>query len=421
MPLIALLATALAADPLPAALPDEPLIGGELRTSWGDEAATLPLTEQHLELEVGVMEARATLTQRFELPAASPERARYALALPAGALLLAASVAVDGQAAGAPELEEGRLHLDLGPLPGGAVVVATVDLALPVRWTGSGSQLELPSAARLAPAAPWLEPEAPENEVQLWFGREVAGLVLDDGRLELEAEPEEPLILEWREYEGAFGLGGFAAMDGATCGYIDYTANPPTPTCAGGQWGHGYGRGGGRGGLGQPRGQDPGCPEQTVDLVPLELERVQQQSALLRLGTGGQAGDVRYDDALARAVGPKAKGVEPPRLGRDLPDANPDDRALVDLRIRRDLHGIQACYRRALLLEPELEGTVTVGFWVREDGLIQGLSILESDLNHPETEACLLEELAWTRFHEPDAPFQVRYPFRFSPAQTAAR
>lgn len=423
LPLLALPPLAHAAEPLPAAAPEEPLIGGELRLQRGEGASTLPLVAQRLDLDVGLVEAQATLSQRFEAPPEGSERARWALAVPAGALLLAASVSVDGRLHDAPLLEDGTLSLELGALPGGAMVTATVDLALPVQWTGSGSALELPSAARLGAAAPWLEAEAPENEVELWFGREVAGLVLDEGRLALEVEADEPLVLEWRELEGASGFG--AARGGASCFYSDYSVSPPKMACAGVDLHGGMGRGVGIGGLQRwleerlqdPSAEDEGCAD-PAGSGQGSFAQVAQLGAG-SLSRGLSASEVGYDDRTARAATPTAKGVAPPELGRAVPEASPDDRALVDRRIRRDLNAIRACYREALRLNPELEGTVTLTFIVQENGMIGELRVAESDLDHPEAEACLVEQLRWMRFHEPEAAFSVRYPFRFSPAQTA--
>ncbi|MCB9762189.1 MAG: AgmX/PglI C-terminal domain-containing protein [Alphaproteobacteria bacterium] len=216
-----------------------------------------------------------------------------------------------------------------------------------------------------------------------------------------------------------WGLGGMGASEGASCiepyqqlvaGRLEWFG------CGPGLWGNGMGGGGVMGGF--------GAPGQREELPPAALAEGPS------IGIGGvvqRAPAVQRTPALATlapnasaegATGPGLLGGEDP-FGDRAEDLDARQlRALIDQRIKRDLNSVEACYRRALRLEPTLEGEVVVQFALAPggDGLPDDLSLSRSTLRAPSVEACVLDQLRWMKFPTPlEAPVVVRYPFSFRP------
>ncbi|MDZ7261309.1 MAG: TonB family protein [candidate division KSB1 bacterium] len=67
---------------------------------------------------------------------------------------------------------------------------------------------------------------------------------------------------------------------------------------------------------------------------------------------------------------------------------------------------IQDCYRQALKLRPGLRGKITVRFTVDYEGRVKSAEIIESTLNDPEIETCILQRIRrWNDFGYCDPSF----------------
>ncbi len=78
---------------------------------------------------------------------------------------------------------------------------------------------------------------------------------------------------------------------------------------------------------------------------------------------------------------------------------------------------IRACYERALQRAPALEGRVNVHLRIGANGRVQSANIRFSSLEHPETEACILNVTRAIRFPTFEGgSIAVEYPFIFRPS-----
>ena len=73
-------------------------------------------------------------------------------------------------------------------------------------------------------------------------------------------------------------------------------------------------------------------------------------------------------------------------------------------------------YNKALRMNPDLEGKVTVSLTVAPDGAVAECRVVDSTLNAPDLEKRLLERIRKWEFPSVSAePVTVTYPFAFSP------
>lgn len=81
---------------------------------------------------------------------------------------------------------------------------------------------------------------------------------------------------------------------------------------------------------------------------------------------------------------------------------------------------VEACYERALAIDPELAGTLKVSFTLEGNdegkGVVTKGEIPDSDMHSPFFEACVLKEIAAAEFKAPGGGgvVNVTYPFHFT-------
>ncbi|MFT5359234.1 MAG: outer membrane biosynthesis protein TonB [Polyangiales bacterium] len=82
--------------------------------------------------------------------------------------------------------------------------------------------------------------------------------------------------------------------------------------------------------------------------------------------------------------------------------------------VRRHHNEIRHCYERSLQAHPELDGRVMTRFIVGPEGSVLSSSVVESSLQHAETELCVTRVLLRLTFPQTDGVIvRVNYPFEF--------
>lgn len=86
--------------------------------------------------------------------------------------------------------------------------------------------------------------------------------------------------------------------------------------------------------------------------------------------------------------------------------------------IKRHQTQVKYCYERALAKDPDLGGRVKANFTVEANGTVSKVA-LESTLNAPEVEGCLVGQIQRWRFPEPEGGrvTTIGYPWIFKPAE----
>lgn len=91
--------------------------------------------------------------------------------------------------------------------------------------------------------------------------------------------------------------------------------------------------------------------------------------------------------------------------------------------IKGHLEEIKTCFGPAAKANPKLEGLVRTSFVIGSDGKVMEAEIIESTLNHKETEICIAKAVESWKFPEPPQgqTVEVKYPFllRVKPEQVA--
>jgi hypothetical protein len=85
--------------------------------------------------------------------------------------------------------------------------------------------------------------------------------------------------------------------------------------------------------------------------------------------------------------------------------------------VRSHLGTIKSCYERQLAKNPNLHGTVDVGWTVETDGSVSGARVVNSTINARDVESCIVTEVAAWRFATaPERTVVGRFPFVFKAA-----
>jgi hypothetical protein len=80
---------------------------------------------------------------------------------------------------------------------------------------------------------------------------------------------------------------------------------------------------------------------------------------------------------------------------------------------------LRACYELEAQKNPELRGTVGVGWYIAEAGDVSKASIASTTLANERVESCILRQVESWRFPPSDAPTRIAsYPFRFGVSDT---
>jgi len=103
------------------------------------------------------------------------------------------------------------------------------------------------------------------------------------------------------------------------------------------------------------------------------------------------------------------------KLGRDPVIVGPLGQALVEAVLQRQRGRLRACCRRATQGQPR--GRVVIKFIVDRDGSVSSAGVEHSNLNEPEVERCLAQQIGGIRFPAPRGGNMatVSFPFVFSP------
>jgi TonB family protein len=83
--------------------------------------------------------------------------------------------------------------------------------------------------------------------------------------------------------------------------------------------------------------------------------------------------------------------------------------------VQSHMAAIKHCYEKELRKDPELSGTVTVGFTVGARGTVTEAAVKQSTLKNKEVEGCMIEDIKGWIFPEPRGgqPVPITYPFKF--------
>lgn len=107
-----------------------------------------------------------------------------------------------------------------------------------------------------------------------------------------------------------------------------------------------------------------------------------------------------------------------PVIRSDAPMLGPPERSLIAAALQPHFAAVSACYQAALARRPTLTGRVKLRMALAAGGHIVDVTITETTLGDPETEACVVGVFVGQRFagFEDASPFVVHYPFLFQPA-----
>lgn len=83
--------------------------------------------------------------------------------------------------------------------------------------------------------------------------------------------------------------------------------------------------------------------------------------------------------------------------------------------VRAHIEEVKACYDAGLQRDPELAGSIVVGFEIAASGAVSGASIAESTLADAEVGACIAAAVRTWKFPAPKGgSVKVQYPFKFT-------
>lgn len=88
-------------------------------------------------------------------------------------------------------------------------------------------------------------------------------------------------------------------------------------------------------------------------------------------------------------------------------------RAIVQRVVRRNIRRIRLCYERELRRDPRREGRVVVRWTIDAEGNVASAEVIETTLNAPSVEQCIVGVIRRLRFPEPPGGgvIHVTYPF----------
>ncbi len=91
------------------------------------------------------------------------------------------------------------------------------------------------------------------------------------------------------------------------------------------------------------------------------------------------------------------------------------DKRSIDVVVRRNLSGIQRCYRQDLEAGLDLHGELVVTFVIAADGDVQSSEVKSSEYGDAPMNACVLRIMDGLQFAAPGGQVRVSYPFVFEP------
>lgn len=95
------------------------------------------------------------------------------------------------------------------------------------------------------------------------------------------------------------------------------------------------------------------------------------------------------------------------------------DKKDVQKRIEKNQKTFYSCYNKALKKTAGLEGSLTLIWDINETGKVVRAEAIQSTLNSPEAETCMVEAVKGIRFGPAPAGqiVSARHPFHFTPKQ----
>ncbi len=106
-----------------------------------------------------------------------------------------------------------------------------------------------------------------------------------------------------------------------------------------------------------------------------------------------------------------------PLDGAKLKSSSPIDPEMFRRVMSKRRSSFKVCYKKALSANPQAAGEVDVRFNISPTGRVSTVKVVESSLNHVETEACIIRVIRHIRF--PRLPSRqrvsVEYPLVFAP------
>lgn len=84
-------------------------------------------------------------------------------------------------------------------------------------------------------------------------------------------------------------------------------------------------------------------------------------------------------------------------------------------RRRAHINEVRYCYYQGLARDPNLRGTIKIGFTIRADGKVGPSEVRESTLDDPAVASCVTTAVLRATFPKPATPVSVVYPFELTP------
>lgn len=88
-------------------------------------------------------------------------------------------------------------------------------------------------------------------------------------------------------------------------------------------------------------------------------------------------------------------------------------KAEIDAVVKANKDRIKDCFNQGLKSDPNISGRVNIKFVIGKTGAVSQSEVKETTLNHPETEACMVDVAKSMQFPEPEGGgiVIVSYPF----------
>lgn len=90
------------------------------------------------------------------------------------------------------------------------------------------------------------------------------------------------------------------------------------------------------------------------------------------------------------------------------------DQSLVDRVVRHHVAALRHCYERRLPSRPTLAGRVVIRFTLERDGTIRSAEAVDSTLEDPQVERCLVEDFLTWDWPPGHSIRVIRYPLVFT-------
>lgn len=133
---------------------------------------------------------------------------------------------------------------------------------------------------------------------------------------------------------------------------------------------------------------------------------------------GPDVGDVGSLDAKAEVTTKKHVSVKPRVDTAPIDTTGNVDKATIDKVVKQNVGGVQACYERALKLNPDLHGKIYIEFTVETTGKVSSISIRGEGAQDSDMENCIKSRVRNWRFPaNEEGPSDISIPIVLSATQ----